>query len=281
MTKRELGTPVNAGPRTWVQTERAAHEAWGRLTLKSPRAASVMHHLVANMGHQNAIVIGQKTLAKIVGCNERTVRRALDDLERDNWIQTVQIGPSGTVNAYVVNSAVAWGEKREHIGSLTVFHSTVIADAADQRSEERLERKNLRKLPMLWPDERQLPDGEGEHPGQPSFLGYEPDLPAKDAVNVFASMVDEIMQKPLDPSSLVLPDPATPSNVESPAAAVARIGSAQLDVNARALRWIETEAKPDEIEWWKICAEATPDEPVVSWARRVSGRIAASGVLAP
>lgn len=63
----KLGTPVVSGPRTWVQTERAAHEAWGDLTLKSPRAATLMHKLVALMGHQNAVVVPQKTLAKLRG----------------------------------------------------------------------------------------------------------------------------------------------------------------------------------------------------------------------
>ena len=57
MAPKELGTPVSSGPRTWVQTERAAHEAWGNLTMKSPRAAALMHQLVANMGHQNAVVV--------------------------------------------------------------------------------------------------------------------------------------------------------------------------------------------------------------------------------
>jgi hypothetical protein len=61
----KLGTPVKAGPRTWVQTERAAHEQWARLVMSSPRAAALMHHFVALMGHQNAVVIPQKTLARL------------------------------------------------------------------------------------------------------------------------------------------------------------------------------------------------------------------------
>ena len=76
----KLGTPVHSGPKTWVQTERAAHEQWSLLTMSSPRAAAVMHRLVSIMGHQNAVVISQKTLAKMMGCNERTIRRAIDDL---------------------------------------------------------------------------------------------------------------------------------------------------------------------------------------------------------
>lgn len=177
-SRNPVGASVVAGPKTWVQTERAAHEAWGRLTMKSPRAAAVMHHLVANMGQQNAVVIPQKTLARLVGCNERTVRRALDDLVEGNWIQVVQLGHAGTVNAYVVNAAVAWGEKRELIGQLAIFHARVVADAADQPTGS-LERRELRRIPTLYPEERQLPSGEGlPPPSQPSFPGLEPDLPA-------------------------------------------------------------------------------------------------------
>ena len=173
----KIGTPVNAGPRTWVQTERAAHEAWGRLTIQSPRAAAVMHHLVANMGHQNAVVIPQKTLAKLVGCNARTVQRALDDLIKGGWIQVVQLGASGTVNAYVVNASVAWGEKREQIGRLAVFNARVVADVDDQ-APEMLDRAELRRLPIIIPPEEALPTGNGEPGAQIALPGLEPVIEA-------------------------------------------------------------------------------------------------------
>jgi DNA-binding transcriptional MocR family regulator len=132
-----------------------------------------MHHLVANMGHQNAVVISQKTLAKMVGCHVNTVNRALSDLEADNWIQVVQIGQTGSVNAYVVNSAVAWGETRDQIGRLSVFHASVVADAEDQPAG-RLDRPELRKLPIIYPPEEAFPVGEGEPGAQIALPGLEP-----------------------------------------------------------------------------------------------------------
>ena len=72
---RQLGARVDTSPNTWVQTERAAHEAWAKLTIKSPRSAALMHHLIARMGHQNAVVVSQKTLAKLMG-SHRGVRAA-------------------------------------------------------------------------------------------------------------------------------------------------------------------------------------------------------------
>jgi len=178
-TGRRIGTPADAGPRQWVQTDRAAHEAWGRLAVRVPRAAALLHHLIANMGHQNAVVIPQKVLAKIMGCSVDTIQRSVAELVKEQWIQVIQIGPRGTVNAYVVNAAVAWGEKREHIGRLAVFHARVMADAEDQ-PEGALERRNLRRIPALYPGEEQLPTGEGEDPpSQPALPGMEPDLPAR------------------------------------------------------------------------------------------------------
>ena len=65
------------------------------------------------MGHQNAVVVSQKTLAKLMGCNPRTVQRAVADLVSDRWIQAVSLGGAGTINAYVVNDQVAWGQPRD------------------------------------------------------------------------------------------------------------------------------------------------------------------------
>ncbi len=176
--KTALGTPAASGPRQWVQTDRAAHEAWGRLAMRAPRAAALLHHLIASMGHQNAVVIPQKVLAKMMGCSLDTIQRAIAELVKEQWIQVVQIGPRGTVNAYVVNAAVAWGEKRDHIGRLAVFHAQVVAAAEDQ-PEGALERRELRRIPMLYPGEEQLPSGPGlPPPSSPSLPGMEPDLPA-------------------------------------------------------------------------------------------------------
>jgi hypothetical protein len=49
-----------------------------------------------------------------------------------------------------VNSNVAWGESRDQIGRLSIFSAAVVADAEDQ-TPERLERNELRKLPIIVP----------------------------------------------------------------------------------------------------------------------------------
>jgi Crp-like helix-turn-helix protein len=198
----KLGTPLASGPRTWVQTERTAHEAWGRLTMKSPRAAAVMHRLVAAMDHQNAVVVSQKTLAKMTGCSVETVKRALKELHSERWIDIVRLNGPGTVAAYVVNSAVAWGERRNLIGVLSVFHATVIADADDQ-PEGALGRTDLRRVPVIYPPEEALPAGDGERGAQIALPGLEPVIKghrlvqsvAKDVTAVTARIADAAPQK--------------------------------------------------------------------------------------
>lgn len=175
----KLGIPAASGPKRWVQTERAAHEAWAKLACASPRAAALLHHFVAMMGHQNAVVVSQKTLAAMMGCSIDTVQRAITQLSSGNWVQIVRLNGTGTVSAYVVNDQVAWGETRAHCGRLSVFSASIVAAEADQTAAS-LERKELRRIPALYPEERQLPSGEGmPPPSQPSFAGLEPDLPAR------------------------------------------------------------------------------------------------------
>lgn len=175
---KTLGSPAKQQRNRWVQTEREAHEAWANLIARRPRAAELLHHLVANMGHQNAVVVSQKVLAQIMGRSVDTVKRAIRDLVAERWVSVVKLNGPGTVNAYVVNDRVAWGQPRDQL-SLSVFSATVVADLADQE-EVTLGNGELRRIPTLYPGERQLPTGPGEDPpSQPSLPDFEPDLPTR------------------------------------------------------------------------------------------------------
>lgn len=162
--------------RQFVQTERQTHEQWAKLILQNNRSAQLMHVLCAQLDDTtNAVVIGQKTLAKLMGCSERTVRNALQPLVDGNWLQVVQIGCAGTVNAYVVNSTVAWTKGRDEL-HLSAFHARVIADGADQSPKTVAMTGKLRTVPLLYPPEEALPDGPGEPGAQISIPGFEPVL---------------------------------------------------------------------------------------------------------
>lgn len=163
---------------TFVQTDRATHELWARFCIAKPRASAVLHYLAANIGRHNAVIVPQATIAKALGISDRTVMRALADLEEGRWLQIVKLG-AGRENAYVLNDRVAWADKRDNL-RLSRFSAQVIADAADQ-TERTLSGPDLHRLPDIFPGERQLPAGDGLPPvSQPFFEGMEPDLPAID-----------------------------------------------------------------------------------------------------
>lgn len=128
------------------------------------------------MGPQNAVIVPQKVLAQMLGVTDRTIRTAIADLAAERWIQVVRIG-KGKEAAYVINDQVAWGQSRDQL-RLSAFSATVIADAEDQDGLT-IDGTPLRRLPTLYPSERQLPSGHGlEPPSQPFLDGMEPDMPA-------------------------------------------------------------------------------------------------------
>jgi len=162
---------------TWVQTERKAHEAWAILIGSKPKAAQLMHLLVANMDRKGAVVASQKTLAEMMGCSVATVKRSLKALTDDNWLEVARIGSErGGVNAYLVNRRVAWADKREN-QRYAAFDARIIVSASEQDPATLEATEPLRQLPRLG--ETQLPTGDGiDPPSQPSLEGMEPDLPA-------------------------------------------------------------------------------------------------------
>lgn len=163
----------------WVQTERAAHEAWAALIRRSPLAAQIMHVLTAHVGDHNAVVMSQKNLARLVYGSERGVRDALRLLSSDNWLQVAQIGGRGTVNAYVLNDRVVWSGKRDGLRFSLFSASVVVSDDEQPVGFVPENEPPLRRLPAVFSGERQLPSGSGLPPvSQPFFDGMEPDLPA-------------------------------------------------------------------------------------------------------
>ena len=200
MNKRDIGSKLPSQHRknTWVQTERAAHEAWNKLISEAPMAARLAHILVANMGQGNVVVASQRTLGELmrVKANERpvhrnTVRKALIKLEDEKWIQTVQIGGKGGALAYVINDRVAWGQEREGM-RYSRFSAQVLASSSEQ-TKPIDEKTPLRQIPVLMRGEEQLPSGKGlEPPSQPSIDGLEPPLPERaDHPNPWAGLTEE------------------------------------------------------------------------------------------
>lgn len=134
----------------------------------------LLNCLIARMGHQNAVVVSQKVLAKLVGVGERTIKRAVKDLVERKFIQVVQLNGPGTVNAYVVNDRIAWQDRRGSMKKYSTFSANIVADIDDQ-PESTLAHDALVSLPALYAGEEALPEGEGEDPPSQAIMdGFEP-----------------------------------------------------------------------------------------------------------
>lgn len=177
--KKQLGTALatSRSRNTWVQTERAAHEAWARLMADAPAAARLAHVLVAHMGPDNAVVASRATLAELMGVSVATIKRSAAVLAREQWIQIIQLGGKGGANAYVIEDRIAWSGPREQRPSVVGFRAAVIAARGEQSREELAAEKPLRRIPVIQRGEIPLPGGPGlSPPSQPSLPGLEPVL---------------------------------------------------------------------------------------------------------
>lgn len=171
---RAYAQPAQRG--TWVQTERAGHEAWAALTAQAPRAAQLMHILVQHMDKQGALIISQATLAKLMETSVATTKRAIAILTKHNWIQTISVGGQrGGTLAYVVNSRIAWADKRDNL-QFALFNARVLVSTEDQAD---LGDAKLKQLPTMEDGDIQLPAGPGmDPPAQESLEGMLPDMPS-------------------------------------------------------------------------------------------------------
>jgi len=146
---------------TWVQAERKALELLAHLNRENPRAATLMISLIANMDERGALVASQATLAKLNRCSLPTIKRALTDLIKGNWIQTISIGSGrGSTLAYVVNSRVAWADKRDNL-RYALFNARVLVSEEDNPD---MGEGPLNQIPILGPGDKISVHGEGLPP---------------------------------------------------------------------------------------------------------------------
>lgn len=113
------------------------------------------------------------------------------------WIQTVNLGGAKSgVQAYIVNSRVAWQGSRDGIRH-SVFDATVYATEQEQEPDAIEEKTPLHRLPALYPDEMQIPSGDGLPPvSQPSLPGMEQELPARRISSADNSQSDQFPEFP-------------------------------------------------------------------------------------
>jgi hypothetical protein len=140
-----------------------------------------MFALLSRIGENNAVVVSQKTLSKLLGYDDRTVRRAVAMLRENNWLETRSFGERGGVQAYIVNDRIAWHGERDGI-RYSLFSATVLVSSDEQPDRDELgQQAALIPVPAMHPGEKQLVSGPGlPPPSEPGLPGLEPDLPAID-----------------------------------------------------------------------------------------------------
>ncbi|MNJ71439.1 hypothetical protein D3C77_679820 [compost metagenome] len=96
---------------------------------------------------------------------------------KQNFIQTIRIGSErGGVLAYVVNSRIAWADSRDNL-KYAAFSARVMATPSEQ--SEPLDGPPLRQMPIMGPEDIQLPHGDGlPPPKQEEMPELLPDLPS-------------------------------------------------------------------------------------------------------
>lgn len=74
-------------------------------------AAKLYVFLSKNCGHDNAVVCTYETLSEELELHERTIRRAVRDLEKNKHIVVLKLG---TANVYVLNPEEIWKTYEDH-----------------------------------------------------------------------------------------------------------------------------------------------------------------------
>lgn len=111
--------------------------------------------------------------------HRNTVRRAIQRLEADRWIEVIQLGGKGGALAYLINDRVAWGQSREKL-RYSKFSAQVLASESEQ-VQPLGDRPPLRQIPTLMRGESQFPHGPHDDPPSQGLIeGTEPDLPSRD-----------------------------------------------------------------------------------------------------
>lgn len=187
---KAVGKVVDSGV-GWLQTDKAVHQKWVKLSIKQPTASALMHFFCGRMKANEAFVAPIDLLADELGVHRNTVKNALKYLSANNWIQIVNLG-NGQANAYVVNSRVAWQTGRNGL-RFALFNAVVMASEKDQDGSH-LSNEPLLGIPTIRRGERQLPSGDGEPPpSQQDLEGVDlPDLPTIDLDRDEIAAIEEI-----------------------------------------------------------------------------------------
>jgi len=112
----------------------------------SPGAVNLLLVMIEHMGRRNALVASIASLVRISGTSKSTVLRALELLEKSNFIQRIAVD---TAPVIIINDQVVWTDRPEFRGKMTAFDAAVITFDDEQPTSHQRRRclKKLRRTP--------------------------------------------------------------------------------------------------------------------------------------
>lgn len=147
----------------YVQLYRSSMKALRTLAIEAPMAHAVLYVLLERINDRNALIASNATLAKLTGKSRATITRALAELRKRNYIETLR---AGNLTVIVVNKRVVWTTDTVLRTQMAVFDARVIISADEQTEPEKLgkEADLVRLPPVLVPPEiaTLLEDGDDE-----------------------------------------------------------------------------------------------------------------------
>lgn len=148
---RELA-PQNKRSAEFVQIYRSSMRALRTLAVEAPMAHAVLYVLLERINERNALVASNTTLQKLTGKSRATITRALAELKKRNYIQTLR---AGNLSVIVVNKRVTWTTDTVLRERFAVFDAQVIVSMSEQDNPELIESEAdlVRLPPVLVPPE--------------------------------------------------------------------------------------------------------------------------------
>ncbi len=148
----ELTTTAPKRSAEYVQIYRSSMRALRQLAVEAPMAHAVLYVLLERINERNALIASNATLQKLTGRGRATITRALAELRKRNYIETLR---AGNLSVIVVNKRVAWTTDTVLRTKLATFDALVIVSADEQSDPDALgnEAPLLRLPPILVPPE--------------------------------------------------------------------------------------------------------------------------------
>ena len=133
----------------FVQVSRRHIDHLNELAAASPSAHALLWKLCKAMNKQNAVMVSQESLMKLTGLSRATIKRSVNLLREQQWIEVLKIG---TANVYRVNSAVFWQSRAD--GRWASFSAEVLVNFDEQDAiTKALPEPKLRHIPFVEPQD--------------------------------------------------------------------------------------------------------------------------------